>query len=421
VKRAVLPELAAAAEFLPSLPVRFTSGSGSASGHIAFGGGTIRGEGEAHLAGAVAAVAGREVRGSVEVAVARARYDEGTGAYDLDARFHARTASLDDVKRRQDCPYAHVDAADLRAAVRGEGSGVPRGTVEGTIDGAVLRWGDVTLDGNADVRVVAERSPTRTLRASVSGTSVRLRGGARWSARAPKIALEVALEEERTLRGLVRVDAKGASGTVGKVKMQGDVSAALRANGVDVDARTGVASGALRVHAARLWSGDRHVEDWWARAELGPVLVDTKTNLELDGAGKVALRDGLPGLLALSEGEKIPSWLPEILPLNGLGGALEIHRHCRTTDVLVPELSGGPLTASGRVSVGPDETRGAVLVRLAGAKFVSAGITLGGPDPGVSLLAGDTWLKEQVDAVERDRRAHAPASCESPPSRTCER
>lgn len=417
--RAVLPDLAATGELLPPLPVRFTGGSGSASGNVAFEGEKIRGEGEARLAEAVGVVADNEIRGSIEVAVSRGRYDAGSGAYAADARFHARSVSLDDVKRRKDCPFARVQAADLRAAVQGVGARVPLGSVEGTVDGASLRWGDVTLDGSADVRAEAERSPERLVKASARATAVRLSGGTRWVVRAPKVAVNLAFEgTDSSLHGPVRLDANGASGSVGKVRMQGDLSAALRVSALDVGARTGVALGALRVHAARLWSGDKHVEDWWARAELGPVLVDAKTNLDMDGPAKVKLRDGLPGLLALSEADKLPGWLPEVLPLNGLGGVLEIHRHCRTTDVVVPGLSGGPLAASGRISMNPDETRGAFLVRLG---LLSAGITLGGSDSGVSLFAGEDWLRKQVDAVERDGKAHVPTSCESPPSQTCER
>jgi len=147
--------------------------------------------------------------------------------------------------------------------------------------------------------------------------------------------------------------------------------------------------------------------------------VAAKDNLDLEGVATARLRDGLPGLLALSESDQIPGWLPSVLPLNGLSGKVGIHRHCRTTDVALPELSGGPLTAKGRISINPDESRGAVLVQLSGAEVIAAGITLGGDDSGVSLLAGEGWLKKQLDAVARDQRARSGESCESP--RECSR
>jgi hypothetical protein len=149
--------------------------------------------------------------------------------------------------------------------------------------------------------------------------------------------------------------------------------------------------------------------------------VAAKDNLDLEGVATARLRDGLPGLLVLSEGDQIPGWLPSVLPLNGLSGKVGIHRHCRTTDLMLPELSGGPLKAKGRISINPDESRGAVLVQLNNATIISVGIALGGNDSGVSLLAGEGWLKKQLDAVARDQSARSGESCESPPTRECSR
>ena len=88
---------------------------------------------------------------------------------------------------------------------------------------------------------------------------------------------------------------------------------------------------------------------------------------------------------------------------------------------MLPELEGGPLKAKGRISINPDESRGAVLVQLNDAAIISVGIALGGDDSGVSLLAGDGWLKEQLAAVDRDQNPRSGESCESPPTRECSR
>jgi hypothetical protein len=48
-------------------------------------------------------------------------------------------------------------------------------------------------------------------------------------------------------------------------------------------------------------------------------------DLELDGRISGRFRDGLPGLLVLSENDQIPGFIADLLPLNGLVGTLEQH------------------------------------------------------------------------------------------------
>jgi len=177
----------------------------------------------------------------------------------------------------------------------------------------------------------------------------------------------------------------------------------------------------VQVRNARLSNGGRHVENWWARIELGHARFVARDNVGLEAVATARFRDGMPGLLALSESSAIPAWLPSILPLNGLSGKVEIRRRCRTTDLTVPMLTGGPLVAKGKVSINPDETRGAVLVQMNGAGIISAGVAVGGNDSGVSPLVGDTWLKDQLDRIARDERARSEESCAPPPKRECDR
>jgi hypothetical protein len=224
------------------------------------------------------------------------------------------------------------------------------------------------------------------------------------------------------IAGPLRVLVQRAGGTIGRTQMSGDVTADLRVASADQRTRTGEVSGTVRVRNARLSSGERHVEDWWATLNLGPTRVAAKENLDLDGSVSASFRDGLPGLFVLSEGDQIPEWLPDVLPLNGLSGKLGVHRRCRTLDVDVPEISGGPLTASGKISSQPDETRGAVLVRVRGAKVLSAGIGLGKKSGGLSLLAGKDWLNGHLAWLRNEEATMSNAVCQKPaPKRQCDK
>jgi hypothetical protein len=428
VGHASIPDLRVLNELAPTLPVRFMGGGGSAEGQIAVRGSKMSGRGSARIENGAAVTTDTEVRGTAEARATLDELDSNEGTFSLALDVKASDVSVDDAKRRAECPWGSVRAFTLGArAARAPGREIT-GRVDASLEHAVARWGDTTLSGAARIHAGTEQKSEREshLSASVRATHVRLRGGngprARWVTHAPDSSIEAELGWAADhVDGPVRVTANDVGGTIGKVQMSGDVSALVNIASAELRARSGEASGSVRVRNARLSSGGRHVENWWASVELGPTRVLAKDNLDLEGVATARLRNGLPGLLVLSEGDQIPDWLPSVLPLNGLSGKVGISRHCRTTDVTLPELSGGPLTAKGRVSINPDESRGAVLVQLSGAEVIAAGITLGGNDSGVSLLAGDGWLKKELDAVARDQRARSGESCESPPTRACTR
>jgi hypothetical protein len=428
VGQASIPDLRLVNELSPGLPVRFAGGAGSAEGRIAIRGSKTTGRGSARIEKATAVVSDTEVRGTAD---ARATLDEldskeETFAFALDVK--ASDVSVDDAKRRAECPWGSLQSLTLGArAARARGREIT-GSVDASLEHAVARWGDTTLSATALIHAATAKKSAHESRlsATVRATHVRLRGGneprARWVAHAPDSSIEADLGWAADhVEGPVSVTANDVGATIGKVQMSGDVSARMDIAGADPRERTGQASGSVRVRNARLSSGGRHVENWWASVALGPTRVAAKDNLDLEGVATARLRDGLPGLLVLSEGDQIPGWLPSVLPLNGLSGKVGIHRHCRTTDLMLPELSGGPLKAKGRISINPDESRGAVLVQLNNATIISVGIALGGNDSGVSLLAGEGWLKKQLDAVARDQSARSGESCESPPTRECSR
>lgn len=425
IGHASIPDLRLMGELSPMLPVRFTRGSASAEGQIAVEGDRAWGKGRATIQDGAAVVGDTEARATADVRATLDHLDSKDDTFSLALDVKAHHASLDDAKRRAECPWGSVRTLTLAARVARARDRQIAGSVDASLEHAVARWGDTTLSGTAKVHAARDERRSR-LRAEVRTTHVRIRGGdgprARWVAHAPDASIEAGLAwAADRVEGPIRVRANDVGATVGKVQMSGDVSADVQIAEGDPHSRSGQATGSVRVRNARLSSGGRHVESWWATIALGPARFAAKDNVGLEAVATARLRDGMPGLLALSESNSIPAWLPSILPLNGLSGKVEIQRHCRTTDLTLPKLSGGPLVAKGKVSIDPDETRGAVLVQMNGAEIISAGVALGGDDSGVSPLVGDTWLKEQLDRIDRDERARSGESCAPPPKRECDR
>jgi hypothetical protein len=423
-----VPSLRMLNELSPTLPVRFTEGSGAAAGHVDYSGGVVVGKGNASVASVVASASGTELRGDVDVAGDVRRFDSAHGTYSFDADMHAKNLSLDDTGHGESCPFTSVREVKLGTKVERLTDALPTGNVDGTVDGVLARWGDTTLTGDVVVHTATEKTAeNRTvLRADVRAKTVRLRGGdgsrARWVAHAPEVLVDTSFDwGDVPVAGPFRVFVNRAGGTIGKVQMSGDVTADLRLASADKKTETGEISGTVRVRKARLSDGERHVEDWWATLKLDPTRVAAKENLDFDGSLSASFRDGLPGLFVLSAGDQVPGWLPTVLPLNGLSGKLDIHRRCGTLDVSIPELSGGPLTASGKISSQPDELRGAILLRLRDASIISAGIGLGKKSGGLSLLAGDDWLKGHLEWLRNEEATQSSATCPPPPKRSCEK
>jgi len=118
-----------------------------------------------------------------------------------------------------------------------------------------------------------------------------------------------------------------------------------------------------------------------------------------------------------SQGD-LPGFVPEIFPLRDVEAQGSVRRSCRLTDFKVSEVTGGPFVAKGRLQSVPDSVSGAFLVRLAAAEPIAAGLRFNADDSGVTLFAGDGWLKEQSTPLERTARETAEAVC-VPPPREC--
>ena len=413
--------------------VRFRGGASVAHGYVVYSSGTLSGEGVAELRRAIADVGDTKFRGSVWVDAKASAFDErrSTGAFDLSLR--AGDLSASDVSGDADCPWGSIKTAEAKGHLTLLPHDRASGKLTGSIDGAKLNWGDFHLSGNGDIRATVE--PTDApggaeshVAGLVRAFQVRMRSGAgapqRWGAQIPQVLLDASLDwVGGRFDGPVEITANGVQAAIGEVSMRTDLHAQLRVKPIDVLEQSGTVSGVVDLTKASLWN--RHgragrVEGWWAKIAVSPTRVVAREHLDLDGRVSARFRDGLPGLLALSEADQIPGFLPEVLPLHGLVGTVGVRRRCQLTDLTLSQFEGGPLVASGRIQNVPGDTRGAVLVRLAGLGVVSAGVSLGEHGDGVSLFAGDEWLKKQMAGLDREAASVAAEPCAPPPKSECD-
>jgi hypothetical protein len=224
-----------------------------------------------------------------------------------------------------------------------------------------------------------------------------------WSAELPRATVQADVDVVgSTVRGPVTVTVRDANAAIGRTTMRTDVNAAIDLSKFDLDDRSGSLSGHVQVLDAAVRAGDRTVTGWWADLAVSPTEFTAMNNLDFTGRVHAKFRDALPALHILAHEDKVPKWLPGLLPLNGLAGVLDVRRECRLTDVGAPSLSGGPLSALGHFQTSPGATRAAVLVRLAALEFVSVGVALDQNDADITLFAGKKWLAEhssKLDAI----------------------
>jgi len=409
--------------------IRFRSGAGVLRGNLAYSGGTISGQGAGELRAVVADVSSSQLAGNLTFnGQAHAfNWQKETGSFDL--KLLGSALSVADASGDADCPWARFERAEAEAHLVLLPGGRASGKLDASIDGGRLRWGDVRVTAGADVRATidpthgAESGKSR-LSGIVRAFHLRVKAGSgapkRWNAEVPETIVDAdLLLHAGMLEGPVEITAKRARATIGDVSMRTDVHARLHADPLDLDHRSAIVSGVVDLTRASLANQERRVDDWWAKIGLSPTRITAAEDLDLDGRVSARFRDGLPALLALSATDEIPSFLPDLLPLHGLVGTVNVRRHCKLTDLQFSSFEGGPLIAKGRVQNAPGDTRGAVLVQLTDLNLVSAGLTLGKPG-GVSLLVGEDWLKEQVAPLGQEAAnlwAHAcppaqPSTCE---------
>jgi len=409
--------------------IRFRSGAGVLRGSLAYSGGTISGQGTGELRAAVADVSSSQLAGNLTFN-GRAHafnWQKATGSFDF--KLLGSALSLADASGDADCPWARFERAEAEAHLVLLPGGRASGKLDASIDRARLRWGDVSVTAGADIRATID--PTHGAESGKSRLSgiarafhLRVKAGAgapkRWNAEVPETIVDAdLLLHAGLLEGPVKITAKRARATIGDVSMRTDVRARLHADPLDLGHRSAILSGVVDLSRASLSNQERRVDDWWAKIGLSATRITALDDLDFDGRVSARFRDGLPALLALSATDEIPSFLPDLLPLHGLVGTVNMRRHCQLTDLQFSSFEGGPLMANGRIQNAPGETRGAFLVQLSDLNLVSAGVTLG-KSSGVSLLVGDDWLKEQVTPLGQKAAKLWAHACPLPQPSTCE-
>jgi hypothetical protein len=313
---------------------------------------------------------------------------------------------------------AHVDLLpDDRAS----------GDVTASISGGTLLWGDFRFAASSEIRAAVQplAAPNESrVTALVRLARVEMKGGPgapkRWDARIPRVSLDGAFDRiGDRFDGTVDVTAKRMRAAIGKVSMQTDLSAHVHLMPTDVPARAGTVSGLVNLTKATIWNDRRRIEGWWAKIGVSPTRVVVGENLGLDGRVSARFKDGLPGLLALSEADQIPGFLPAALPLHGLVGTVRVRKRCQLTDLVFSQFEGGPLFASGRVQNAAGNTRGAVLVRMGEGGVISAGISFGEGGDGVSFLVGDDWLRSRMAGFDEEATSASERPCPPVPKSEC--
>lgn len=254
-----------------------------------------------------------------------------------------------------------------------------------------------------------DESSKRSVSLLARATDVRIRKASNWVVELPDTRISVSLDGAQ-LQGTASVTANRVAGSLGRTGMRFDASAALRSEATSLEAGRTAVSGSVDVRNASLSNAHRRVDDWWASLRLERMHLTVAESLDVDGRVVAHFRDGAPALFALAEEKQIPGWVPTVLPLHGLSGTIDVRRRCRTTDVYLPRLEGGPLVGSGRIHDAPGRTSGAVLVRIGGIGALSAGFDLG-EDGGVSPFAGDAWLSERVRRMDAETLRARAAPC----------
>ncbi len=427
--RLAASELRTVNDLSPALPVRFTKGSGEASGRVAYEGSVLTADGNASLDDVVARAAGKELRGTLNLRSTVDRFDVDEETYALRADVHAKDVGVADERGRASCPWGRAGAVKIGVELARAADALPTGKLDGVVEGAIAKVGGSTLSADLVVHTETEETAeNRTvLRTAVRAKTLKFGGGEgkkRWGVEGKQALLQTELDWGGPIAGPVRLFLRGARAEMGTTKLIGDAVVDLRVASVDRKTQSGEVSGAIRVRDADIATGDRHVEKWWGTLNIERTRLALKDGLDVDGAMTTSMKDGVPLLFALSARDQIPEWLPTMLPLNGLNGDLTVHSGCRIFDVIVRELAGGPIHATGRVTSYPDEVRGAILVRGRTTGVFSAGIGIGEKSGGLSLFAGDDWLKGHLAWLRDATSAIGATACQKPPppkQDSCER
>jgi hypothetical protein len=322
-----------------------------------------------------------------------------------------------------DCPWGTVPNAKVRFAVdftRERASG----TAAAELSRARLSWGDFQARGLVNVSAQVNAWDRKrelgsvAFRAQAKEFALQSGAGERagWEARAPNLTVSGALTSGEQVSGLMTVSAVGASSRIGLTRMQTDFNASTKLSSVDFARREARFSGDFKLSNARLSTGDEHVDGWWANIRADSALVIARDNVDLSVPFRANLRDGQPAMAILAASGSLPGFVADALPLRQIAVTGTVQRRCRLTNFRFTEATGGPLVARGILNSTSETLRAAFLVRLDALRLVSAGVRIDPKDSGVSLFAGDDWLRERSEALDEVIKSTLAAPCPTPPS-----
>ena len=345
---------------------------------------------------------------------------------EVSAHLQSSRVTLGDTTQNADCPWSRVESL----ALDGQAKLFPRGSTSLSLDGdfkqTELNWGDFLTRADIGLRARFEQglSPSDgdgRLDLSLRRASLQSGGGGKdgWAANVPALGLEAVLSRKAgKLSGRVRLNAPAARGRIGATRVSTDLDADLTVDGLDLAASSMHGSGAVHVRNAAMPNAADPVSNWWADVKLDSLFGRAQKNLELGGTFRAQLRDATPGLAVLSAQGSLPSWVASAFPLNGLSVTGSLARRCRLTDIHLVQVEGGPAVARGRLQSVPNGFQGALLLRLAAFKSISAGLDFDAQHTHVGLFDGDAWLARFDQSFDRQSEDAVKLLCPPDPN-TC--
>jgi hypothetical protein len=391
----------------------------------------VRGRGEAHLA--MTTTADRGPRGRFEVDLHEVVAERGAMQFMAASLMSRGALSLEGVSGHVriegvrageplGCPWTKVGAIALEGRLRRGARGRFETDVEGRVERASFQWGSFRVGAPRTALWGSWDGGRLSTELRADALDLRSAGGAPkgWEAGIGTTFLSADLQVSGDeVRGPARVEVKRLMGQVGNTPLEGDLYGTLRLASGDPSHRAGDVSGLVQARRVALRAGTHDVRDYWADLDLREVHIDTRQNLDLTGVMNARFRDALPALYVLASEDQIPDWAPHLLPLNSLAIDLRLERFCHFTDVQLLEARGGPLRATGRIQAQPGDTRGALLIQLAGLSPVSFGLEFGEGYSHGAPFVGTGWLEERLAPLMRAASGKRDERC-PPESPSCD-
>ncbi|HWA72115.1 MAG TPA: hypothetical protein VG937_07275 [Polyangiaceae bacterium] len=325
-----------------------------------------------------------------------------------------------------DCPWATIPSARVRSRVLLAGTSASA-TVRAALDSAHLVWGDFRASGRVDLDAkIAATDLDRgrgQLDLALRAQQVTLKSGSRadqgWQAEIPNLVVSSKLKSDEKVSGTLALSAAKNQTRIGGTRMQTDFDARTVLSAIDFDRREARFSGKFSISNARLASKNQRIEGWWANVHADSALLIARENVDLSLPFRAELRDGEPGMAILVEKGSLPALIADAVPVDSVAVIGAVQRRCRLTNIRFTEAKGGPLVGRGLLNSTSDRVQGAFLLRLDALRAISAGIALDSresAESGVSMLAGDDWLRERTQVLDDNARRILEAPCTTPPA-----